>query len=88
MNESGPYTPLMRLRRRTSAGFISVAWWTSAVFSGLLEPDPNSEIGHFAFSRHYTLGRDLDRSLQGTLREFKSRHPDMVAMRRSKQNDC
>jgi hypothetical protein len=57
-----------------------------AVFSGLLEPDPDSEIGHFAFSRHYVLGRALDVPLQKALRKFESQHPEMVVMRRSKQN--
>ncbi|MBI5250792.1 MAG: hypothetical protein HY912_14975 [Desulfomonile tiedjei] len=57
-----------------------------AVVSGLLVPDPNTAIGHFAFSRHYFHGKQIDRDLQKTLREFRDRYPDLVAGRRAEQD--
>ncbi len=57
-----------------------------ATISGLIEPDPDTEIGHFAFSRHYVLGRDLDRNLQATLQGFEKKYPELVAARRTNQN--
>ena len=58
-----------------------------AVVSGLLDPDPNSEIGHFAFSAHYTRGKDLDHRFQTALRKFEEKHPDLVLERRQRQNE-
>lgn len=57
-----------------------------AVYSGLLTPDPNSEIGHFAFSRYYEEGKDLDRRLQQALREFEEQHAGLVQERRVAQD--
>ncbi len=58
-----------------------------AVASGLLGSDPNTEIGHFAFSEHYFRGKDLDRRLQIDLRKFEDEHPGAVAHRRELQNE-
>lgn len=52
-----------------------------AAASGLLVPDPDTEIGHFAFSRHYNEGCELDRMLQHALRDFAKHHPDLVSAR-------
>jgi len=57
-----------------------------AVASGLLDPDSNSEVGHFAFSAHYTRGKELDLRLQNALREIEGTRPDLVMCRRELQN--
>jgi len=59
-----------------------------AVASGLLDPDPSTEVGHFAFSAHYIRGKELDRRLQSALREFEGIRPDLVARRRQLQNEA
>ena len=59
-----------------------------AVASGLLDPDPNAEVGHFAFSAHYYRGKELDRALQSALREFESTRPDLALERRRSQNEA
>ena len=42
---------------------------------GLLDPDPDTEIGHFAFSRLYWEGLRLDKELREEIREFETRRP-------------
>lgn len=57
-----------------------------AVVFGLLVPDPNTEIGHFAFSRHYYQGKLLDAELQRALRQFRERYPELVESRKAEQD--
>lgn len=57
-----------------------------AVASGLLTGDPDSEIGHFAFSRHYEEGRTRDRRLQRELQDFRAKHPEAVSHRRARKD--
>jgi hypothetical protein len=57
-----------------------------AVVSGLLVPDPDTEIGHFALSRHYYEGKQIDRDLQSALREFREKYPELVLKRRNAQD--
>jgi hypothetical protein len=57
-----------------------------AVFSGLLVPDPDTEIGHFAFSAFYEQGRQLDKALMEEIAEFEARHPEFVKQRRNELN--
>lgn len=54
-----------------------------AVAAGLLTPDRDSEVGHFAFSRHYDEGREADQRLQQALQDFRSLHPETDRERRS-----
>lgn len=53
---------------------------------GLLEADPDSEIGHFAFSRHYFTGKKSDFDLQVAIRQFEQGHPKIVGERRDRQD--
>ncbi len=53
-----------------------------AVARGLLTPDPNTEIGHFAFSHHYFEGKDSDLMLQRALHEFEEKFPELVIERK------
>lgn len=59
-----------------------------AVVSGLLIPDPGTEIGHFAFSRYYYEGNELDRNLRSAIIEFQERHPEIVRERRAVRNQA
>lgn len=78
--------PVERLAPRDKCDIYFSRVVDLATLSGLIEPDPDTEIGHFAFSRHYVLGRDLDRDLQTTLQEFEQKYPEIVAARRTSQN--
>jgi hypothetical protein len=57
-----------------------------AVFQGWLIPDPDGEIGHFAFSKYYFQGQDLDAKLRTALREFEENYPELILLRRSEQD--
>lgn len=57
-----------------------------AVVEGLLTPDPDSEIGHFAFSRHYEAGKALDRRLQQALQEYRAERPEEVRARKAQRD--
>jgi hypothetical protein len=57
-----------------------------AVAYGLLIPDPDSEVGHFAFSRHYYDGKVLDGNLTVAIREFEKEYPELVLERRADRN--
>jgi len=57
-----------------------------AVVSGLLIPDPDTEVGHFAFSRHYYQGKELERKAQSALIEFEKNHPEIAEERRRVRN--
>jgi hypothetical protein len=52
-----------------------------AVWSKLLAPDPNTEIGHFAFSGYFTEGIALDEALQEAIRIFSERYPELIIQR-------
>jgi len=58
-----------------------------AVFSGLLDSDSNTEIGHFAFSVHYYSGKKMDGDLQAALELFREEHPDLIADRGIARNE-
>ena len=57
-----------------------------AVASSLLTSDPDTPIGHFAFSRHYYEGRTLDRTLMSAIARFEREHPEMAAERAAQRN--
>jgi hypothetical protein len=57
-----------------------------AVAQGLLTSDPDAEIGHFAFSRHYTDGKILDQELIQAVLEFEAQHPEAAQRRRSEKD--
>lgn len=57
-----------------------------AVVSGLLIPDPDTEIGHFAFSTYYYDGKHLDRELHSALLDYAEKRPEQVEKRRKQQN--
>jgi hypothetical protein len=59
-----------------------------AVASGLLASDPNTEIGHFAFSRYFTEGQELDRALREAIERFSERFPELVLDRRAELDDA
>lgn len=58
-----------------------------AVLRGLLQPDPNTEIGHFAFSHHYDKGKRLARDILHAIREFNERHPEVASDRLTRKNE-
>ncbi|MBI4964646.1 MAG: hypothetical protein HY913_15310 [Desulfomonile tiedjei] len=58
-----------------------------AIVSGLLIPDPDTEVGHFAFSRHYYQGKELDRKLRFALIRFEAHHPEIARERRDVRNE-
>ncbi|HMK36953.1 MAG TPA: hypothetical protein VK463_17900 [Desulfomonilaceae bacterium] len=57
-----------------------------AVFQGLLLPDPDDEIGHFAFSKYYFQGQDLDTKLRIALRVFEEKFPELILLRRNERD--
>jgi hypothetical protein len=59
-----------------------------AVLAKLLTSDQDTEIGHFAFSRHYREGRELDLKLQEALRTFTERFPEAIQDRRRQQDEA
>ena len=87
MNGSTPIHPVEILASQDKCDIYFSRIVDLAVASGLLDPDRSSEIGHFAFSAHYTSGKDLDRQFQTALREFEDKHPDLVLERRELQNE-
>lgn len=58
-----------------------------AVAQELLDPDPDTEIGHFAFSRYYVEGKELDLGLRSRIQRFEANHPDIVTARRRELNE-
>lgn len=59
-----------------------------AVAAGLLTSDPKTEIGHFAFSRYFTEGQDLDKALREAINEFTAQYPELVENRRDELDDA
>ena len=57
-----------------------------AVARGLLTPDPDTEIGHFAFSDSYVQGKILDGKLRAAIRAFEKEYPDAAAERTARRN--
>jgi len=57
-----------------------------AVASHLLTSDPETEIGHFAFSRYYYRGKELDRELPDSIQQFEEEYPELVIDRRNRQD--
>ncbi len=87
MNGSIPLHPIQILSLQDKCDIYFSRIVDLAVASGLLSPDPNSEIGHFAFSAHYNRGKDLDHRFHTDLREFEEKHPDLVLEWRQRQNE-
>ena len=58
-----------------------------AVAYGMLTPDPNTEIGHFAFSPHYWQGKAIDKRLGRAVRDFDRAHPHVAVERLVRQNE-
>jgi hypothetical protein len=87
MNGSTPIHPVEILSSQDKCDIYFSRIVDLAVASGLLDLDQSSEIGHFAFSAHYTRGKDLDHRFQTALREFQDKHPDLVLERRELQNE-
>jgi hypothetical protein len=59
---------------------LAVAW-------GLLIPDPNSEIGHFAFSQYYYDGKQLDLKLHNDISDYEKNYPELSFERIEELND-
>jgi len=59
-----------------------------AVVSGLLVPDPEDEIGHFAFSSHYREGKRTDRELQAAILRYVQEYPELAKRHRDQQDLC
>jgi len=57
-----------------------------AVASGLLVPDPATDIGHFAFSQYYRDGKQMDLELQAALLEYAGKWPEETENRRKEQD--
>ncbi|MGO9119655.1 MAG: hypothetical protein ACLQPD_18845 [Desulfomonilaceae bacterium] len=87
MNGSIPIHPVEILSSQDKCDIYFSRIVDLAVASDLLDPDTKSEIGHFAFSTHYTRGKDLDHRFQTALREFEEKHPDLVLERRELQSE-
>jgi hypothetical protein len=88
MNDSIPVHPIEALSSQDKCDVYFSRVVDLAVASGLLDPDPNTEVGHFAFSAHYIRGKELDRWLQSALRELEGTRPDLVSRRRQLQNEA
>ncbi len=58
-----------------------------AVERGLLTPDPETEVGCFAYSQHYYEGRKLAERLKEALRLFEKKHPKIVEARARERDD-
>ena len=86
MTDSIPMHPVDALTAQEKCDIYFSRVVDLAVAFGLLIADPDTEIGHFAFSRHYTLGKDLDGRLQRALHEFEEKYPERVLERREIQN--
>jgi len=83
MTADGPVDPIDALSRQEKNRIYYRRVVDLAVARGLLNPDPNGEIGHFAFSRFYYEGKELDQSLAAALRTFRIDHPDRALERLS-----
>jgi hypothetical protein len=59
-----------------------------AVARGLLTPDLNTEIGHFAFSHYYFEGKDSDLMLQRALEEFEEKFPELIIERKAAKDQA
>ena len=57
-----------------------------AAASNLLVPDPDTEIGHFAFSRYYDDGKQLDTSLMSAIKRFEREYGNAAAMRSTERD--
>ncbi len=77
----------MRSGRRISTGSITAGWCSSRVAAGLLTSDSDTEIGHFAFSRYFTEGQELDRTLREAIAAFAEKHPELILTRRAQQDE-
>ncbi len=88
MNDSIPVHPIEALSSQDKCDIYFSRVVDLAVASGLLDPDPNTEVGHFAFSAHYIRGKEADRRLQSALRELEGTRPDLVSRRRQLQNEA
>lgn len=86
MTSRFPIHPVDRLSRDEKCRIYYSRVVDLAVFQGLLMPDPDSEIGHFAFSRHYFQGQDFDAKLRTALKEFEEKFPELILLRRSEQD--
>ena len=87
MTDSIPTHPVEALSSQDKCDIYFSRVVDLAVASGLLDPDPNTAVGHFAFSGRYTRGKELDRTLQRALREFEGKRPDLVSQRRQLQDE-
>jgi hypothetical protein len=58
-----------------------------AVELGLLDRDPDSEIGYFAFSRYYEDGRITLRTLKEDTRLFEQEYPKATELRVARRNE-
>jgi len=57
-----------------------------SVASGLLTDDPDTEIGHFAFSSYYQEGGILDEKLGETIARFEDVYPKIAVRRSTRRN--
>lgn len=84
MSPSPPIHPTDALTRRDKCKIYYSRIVALAVVGGLLTPDPETEIGHFAFSAYYRDGKELDRALHDDLVRFEQDYPQLVLERRAR----
>ncbi len=58
-----------------------------AVAAGLLPSDSHTEIGHFAFSRYFAEGQELDRTLKEAIAALAEKYPELILARRAQQDE-
>jgi hypothetical protein len=88
MTSGSPIHPADTLAREDKCRIYYARVVDLAVVSGLLIPDPGTEVGHFAFSRYYYKGKELDQKLRSALIEFEAKHPEIGQERRAVKNQA
>ncbi len=87
MNTQPPIHPLDRLSADQKCQIYYRRVVDLALATGLLEPDPNSPVGHFVFSSHYFHGKTLDEAIGGAVARFRRDYPKLAAERYARLNN-
>jgi hypothetical protein len=77
--------PLDRLRSEEKEKIYFKRVVDLAVWSGFLNPDPNSEVGHFAFSPRYYEGREFEARLAREIIDFETERPELASRIKSRR---
>lgn len=81
-----PIHPVEALRPQEKCKIYYSRVVNLAVWSKLLTPDPDTEIGHFAFSSYFAEGSELDEALQEAIRRFSERYPELIIQRTAEKD--